>query len=821
MLDTPWLLCDTEEACWAELSPEGSVFEMDDTKRTDELAWTRLVQYNYCGQGPVVLDLATEEGRTGLEQLKVWASDGTRWIIHNSLYDLPKLWKLGVRPGYLFDTMTASQMIWCGDMSKRHSLVEVVKRETGVDPYAQIVLAQATKNADLALSEGRIKQEQYDACIKSAVELGKKILQKSNWGREILTKEQIDYATADAGPEYAQAYHSLKHQLYALGLEDQFALEMQILPIIAQMAVDGMKFNLDKWKSFIKEQATLEATLQQELTLQLDLWNQKYFPEDYLITLRRKNPLPGKPEVWSKFKPAVYSKRTGKLLHEEVPSVLIKEAIPPQTVGDLFKIQPRPALVPLNDVVIPELSALEQGDTHIGGLIRKELGLDPGLEVVKITQPLLLRKLFNAILGTTGDGFDEDQVTSLLETATVSKQLEVAAWLTKYQEDAKLRKLVSTYGESYWKYADKGGYIHARFSTTDADTNRIQASEPNVLNAPRFLQKKLWCVEEGQAFLKADYSAQEARLVFFLGNQMDIYYRLVGGMDLHCMTLSFKKGVPYDDLVIKTNGKKDKVKPELDDERTGAKAASFAPVFGAGAGKMALTLGLAYPQAKKFMDNYWDTYPEVLKMQENQWYKALHLGYVTDLSFGRKRFFFKTQKHFDLMQLEGKSLADACYEFRNPAYNFAAQATGASILRFALLRVTQMIKDHPEWGAVIRLTVHDAMILSCKAEFAEPCGAELRRQMEIAATEVVPGITIPVDLDIYLDKTAPAFFTKEPYGETETSTPDPSLREEHEDSEGEDASAIPGRSDTGEMAEGDSEIIHDSESTESCDATPA
>lgn len=793
MLATPWILVDTEEAAWAELSPEGSVFEMNDTRRTPDKSWTRLVQYNYCGKESIVLDLTTPEGVAGLELLKGWAADGTTWVIHNSLYDLPKLWKLGINPGSIFDSLTASQLVWCGDVSKRHSLVEVLKRETGTDPYACIVLAKATKDADALLAAGKIKSDQYDANIKSTVELGKKILQKSNWGKDILTPEQMLYAAADVGPEYAAAYHSLTLQLAALGLLDTFALEMQILPIIAKMAEDGMKFDLNKWYAFMEEQATLETKLRQELTEQLDIMNQSYFPEEYLITLRRKSPAPGKPER---------RRKDGTLIRAEVL---------PQSVGDLFKIQPRPVFVPHNDKVIPALTALEQGDTRIGGLIRKELGLDPG-ECVSITRPMQLRKLFNAILGIEGEGFDEDQVNTLIESATAAQLVEEADWLKKYQEDAKLRKLVSTYGDSYWKYADRGGYVHARFSTTDADTNRIQASEPNVLNMPRFLSKKLWCVEEGQAFLKADYSAQEARLVFFLGNQMDIYNRLVGGMDLHSMTLSLKKGVPYDELVIKTPGKKDKIKPELDDERTGAKAASFAPVFGAGANKMAVTLGISFPKAAKFMTNYWETYAEVLKMQENQEYRAMHLGYVTDLSFGRKRFFFKTQKHFDAMTLEGKSLNQACYEFRNPAFNYAAQATGASILRFALLRVTQMIKDHPEWGAVIRLTVHDAMILSCLVEHADACGAELKRQMEIAATEVVPGITIPVDLDIYLDKTAPKFFKENTHGtDSQVSEERPeqcpeaqneygtsTFWQEHQDSEGEKFGSLSGDGQAGE-----------------------
>jgi len=773
--DYPWLLCDSETADWAELSPEGAVYEMDDSRRTPFREWTRLVQYAYKGENATVLDVTTPEGQKGLETLKRLADAGTTFVIHNALYDLPRLWKLGVYPKQLFDTLTASQMIWCGSMLHRHNLEEVIERETGLNPYTEIVKSAATLASDklvdtLAKVSTAKTQEEKEAHFNALISQGKKILQKSNWGRETLTQAQLDYAAADVGTEYAQTFKSLLRQLHDLALVDQFTLEMQILPIIAQMSVDGMKYDMDKWKSYIGEQKAKDEQMQELLITQLDLWNQALFPEDYLITLRRKAPDAGKPEVWSreiwsKPKPAKYSKKTGQLIRAEQPSEmleparLLRPAVPAQVVGELFKIQPRPAYVPYKEI-IPALTAQEQGDVRIGGPVRIELGVDPG-ESVSITKPMHLRKVFNALLNIEGEGFDEDEVTSLIGLAEKAGLNEEAAWLKTYQEEAKLRKLVSTYGESFWQFADEAGYIHARFSTTEADTNRVQASEPNVLNMPRPMQKKLWCVEEGHAMIKADYSGQEGRLLFYLGEQWDVYDKLTTkGMDLHSMTLSLKKNVPYDQLVIKTPGKKDKIKPELDDERTGAKAATFAPCFGAKAKKMSETLGISYVAGKKFVDNYWKTYDKVKKMQDMQVYKAVHLGYVTDLSFGRKRFFFKSKKEEELVNL-GRSWEDATYGRVNPAMNFAAQASGATILRFALLRVTQMIKDHPEWEAVIRLTVHDAMVLSCKAEFGEECGKELGRQMEIAATEVVPGITIPVDVDVYYDRTAPSRFTEE------------------------------------------------------------
>ena len=730
--ESGFVLMDSETASWSELAPEGSPYEMDANKRTPEKEWTRLIQVNYDGKEVVIIDTTSEDSVSQIQRLRDCLEKGYTAVLHNSIYDLPRLAKLGITPYRVFDTLQASQLCYCGMPEYRHSLDLVMLREVGVDPYAEI-MRPAFMNEYLGAKEmGAVNADDVLAVKLSGA---KKSLQLSDWSKPILTPEQLAYAAADVGEEYLAVYRRLAKRLVERGQHHTFDLEMQFVPIVAQMSASGIKHNLKKWKEFIADKQAQYNELEAKLLSYLDKLCQLTFPERYLITLRRKKPLPEK------------KNRKGEITQEA------------QTVGDLGKIQPKPELSPIGEI-IPELLAREDGDVRVGGVIRAELGLGAG-EQVTLTKPALLKELFEKLLGLEEtDGFDKEEVKSIVDVARRRGRDELAAWLEDYQTAAKMRKLISTYGESFWKYCDRGGYIHASFSTTQSDTNRVQASEPNVLNEPRDLQKMLWCCEEDEAIVKADYSAQEARLLFYVGNQMDIYERMLKGLDIHSMSYSIISGMPYETLVDQTPGKKDKVKPEFDDKRTGAKAVTFAPMFGAGAGKAAALLGVDWKAGDDFIRNYWATFPKVKQMQDKQVYCALHHGYVTDLTFGRKRFFSMTPEERQRLA-NGEKRDEVLYRWRNPAMNYSAQATGATILRFAVIRLNNWIKANPEFGVTLRLTVHDAIVLTCKKEYAQYVGRVLRRIMETAATEVVPGIYISVDVDIYLDKTAPRYFNEE------------------------------------------------------------
>lgn len=167
--------------------------------------------------------------------------------------------------------------------------------------------------------------------------------------------------------------------------------------------------------------------------------------------------------------------------------------------------------------------------------------------------------------------------------------------------------------------------------------------------------------------------------------------------------------------------------------------------------------------AKKFFDNYWKTYNMVKVMQDSQIKSGVELGFVTDLSFGRMRWFVPSAKDREDMETRGMTREDVMGKYSGSMMNFACQCTGGTIIRFAMLKVAPWLKKIQHTGAKIRLAVHDALILTCKRGFEKEVSDGLKVLMEAAAREVLPGIEIPVDVDIIADHIAPRTFTQEGY----------------------------------------------------------
>ncbi len=607
-------------------------------------------------------------------------------------------------------------------------------------------------------------------------------LQLSNWGAETLTQDQLDYAAMDVSTYFDRTFKSLWEKAMSPEFRTVVLMELTILPIVWQMSRDGIKFNLDKWRKRIKTSAERLVEVEREIGEYCDWKLQELFPQDFIIKLRRNKPKEGKP--------ARISKVDGRVLRAEVPG---------ETQGALAAIQPKPVWSPIfPDRLHPNVLALEDpaNDTYVGYRIREELGLsheDP----MNITSAQQMRSLVDAVLFEHGvdftvpdnaatmrrnkiakiaesnlmmhgvtftwenTGFKEEVVTEILLPLAQKYDQDLAKMLTLHQEAQGLRKETTTYGASYWSHANEGGYIHATFKTCESDTHRIQSVDPSLMNLPRDFQADLWCCEEDEVLIKADFQGQEGVLLHFLGGQKDIYERILQGLDLHSMSASIMSGTPYDDLVTKAPGKKDKIKPEHSDLRTSAKPMTFAPCYGCGEGKAAKLLKLPREGGRKYLESYWKTYDKVKLMQDAQERHALDLGFVTNLSTGRRRWFRPTKSELQKLALFQITMDDIERGWRNKALNFACQSTGAAILREVLLGVHAFMNTPlgKRIKYTLRLTIHDAIVATCLKEYADIGAKVTQRIMEEAAARAVPGIFIGVDVEI-AEKHAPRVFEK-------------------------------------------------------------
>jgi len=204
-----------------KLKSEGYLFL--DTETTGEQL--RLVQLGD-KEGVFIVDLF-ETGDYGVEFLKNLLAD--KGIVgHNLKYDLKFLYRYGIEPYAVFDTMIASQLI--GDI-ERHSLQKVAMHYLG-------------KVID-------------------------KSLQMSNWAKTILSKEQLEYAALDVKMVkdlffiMLEKLNSDAHQEETLlktrtskvfGLKNPIAIiEMAFVQEIAKLELNGICVDENKVEELIKE----------------------------------------------------------------------------------------------------------------------------------------------------------------------------------------------------------------------------------------------------------------------------------------------------------------------------------------------------------------------------------------------------------------------------------------------------------------------------------------------------------------------------------------------------------------------------------------
>jgi len=123
------------------------------------------------------------------------------------------------------------------------------------------------------------------------------------------------------------------------------------------------------------------------------------------------------------------------------------------------------------------------------------------------------------------------------------------------------------------------------------------------------------------------------------------------------------------------------------EERSGAKRICYGLIYGMGAGRLAVELGISRLQAQEFQESFMREYSGIATWVQSCRERARHCGYVETLH-GRRRF---------LPALAAKQRAERSHAERQ-AVNTLCQASAADLIKMAMLRI------HDE---LTRLRVHE------------------------------------------------------------------------------------------------------------------
>ncbi|MBP5193937.1 MAG: DNA polymerase I [Clostridia bacterium] len=304
----------------------------------------------------------------------------------------------------------------------------------------------------------------------------------------------------------------------------------------------------------------------------------------------------------------------------------------------------------------------------------------------------------------------------------ISDNHEIVPLILKYRRIAKLN---STYIEGFLPLVDKRtGLIHTVFNQTLTATGRLSSKEPNLQNLPIRNEegreiRRFFVPSDGEHILVgADYSQIELRLLAHFSECEKLVEAYKNDEDIHSLTASEVFGVPIGSVTKEM--------------RRSAKAVNFGIIYGISEYGLAKNIKISPREAKKYIDRYFASYPNVKEYMEKNVEFARKNGYVSTLC-GRKRFIRDINSpNYNLRSFSERA-----------AMNMPLQGSSADIIKIAMINVFSRLKRENLKSRLI-LQVHDELIIDALKTEKEQVEKLLKEEMENAVK-----LRVPLTVEVY------------------------------------------------------------------------
>ena len=285
-----------------------------------------------------------------------------------------------------------------------------------------------------------------------------------------------------------------------------------------------------------------------------------------------------------------------------------------------------------------------------------------------------------------------------------------------------LAKLKSTYADGLAAYIEDENRIHSNFNQTITATGRISSTEPNLQNIPIRMElgrqiRKVFIPKDGYCFMDADYSQIELRVLASMSGDERLIEAYRSHADIHRTTASQVFHIPFEDVT--------------DLQRRNAKAVNFGIVYGISSFGLSEDLSISRKEAAAYIEQYFETYPQVKQFIDSLVEDAKKNGYAVTL-YGRRR---------PVPELFSSNFMQRSFGER-VAMNSPIQGTAADIIKIAMIRVFERLKKEGLKSKLI-LQVHDELLIETAQE-------EEEQVRQILEEEMVHASSLAVELEIDL-----------------------------------------------------------------------
>ena len=271
-------------------------------------------------------------------------------------------------------------------------------------------------------------------------------------------------------------------------------------------------------------------------------------------------------------------------------------------------------------------------------------------------------------------------------------------------------KLKNTYADALPKtISNEDGRIHTNYSNISTITGRLSSNNPNLQNIPIRSKdgikiRNSFIAKKGCKLIMADYSQIELRVLASMAKIPNLKQAFINNQDIHAITASQVFNTPLEEIDS--------------DLRRKAKAINFGIIYGISSFGLAKQLKIPKEDAKKYMDQYFTTYPEIKVFMEKTKEIARKQGFVETI-IGRKCF---------LPEINSKNHIRRSLEERL-AINAPIQGSAADIIKQAMIDLDSTL-NQGNYQSRILLQIHDELIIEAPDNEVEEISSLIQDVME-------------------------------------------------------------------------------------------
>lgn len=306
--------------------------------------------------------------------------------------------------------------------------------------------------------------------------------------------------------------------------------------------------------------------------------------------------------------------------------------------------------------------------------------------------------------------------TSVEVLNQLKQQSPIIDEILDYRQIAKIQ---STYVKGLLDVIQPDGRVHTRYLQTLTATGRLSSVDPNLQNIPtrtdegKQIRKAFVPSKPDGYIFSCDYSQVELRVLAHVSGDQHMQEAFRNGYDIHAHTAM---------RIFHLDSPKE-VTPLM---RRRAKTVNFGIVYGISDYGLSKRLGISRKQAQKFINNYFEQYPQVRNYMDKAVQSAREKGYAETIMHRRRYLPDIHSKNYNM-----RSFAE------RTAINSPIQGSAADIIKIAMINMQKKLDElHLKTKMVVQ--VHDELIFDVPKEELETIKKIVPEVMQSAVQLDVP-----------------------------------------------------------------------------------